>query len=36
VFRARPGWYDWIHRSWGRIALAVAGVELDVAGVEHL
>lgn len=34
--RAGTGWFDWIHRTWSRILLGVAGVRVEVEGMEHL
>ncbi len=28
--------FDWVHRSWARLLLAVAGVRVEVDGLEHL
>lgn len=34
--RAGTGWFDWVHRTWSRILLGVAGVRVEVEGMEHL
>lgn len=34
--RAGKGWYDWIHRTWSRILLELAGVRVAADGLEHL
>ena len=34
--RARRGYFDWVHRSWGRSMLGLAGVRVEVEGVERL
>lgn len=34
--RAGKAYFDWIHRTWSRILLGLAGVRVEVEGVEHL
>ena len=36
LFRARRGYFDWVHRNWGRIMLGLAGVGVEVEGMERL
>lgn len=33
---APHGFFDWAHRAWSRSLLALAGVRLEVEGLEHL
>lgn len=34
--RASRGWYDWIHRTWSRLLLRIAGISVEASGLEHL
>lgn len=34
--RAGKGYFDWIHRTWSRILLRLAGVRVEADGLEHL
>lgn len=34
--RARPGYFDWIHRSWSGLVLAAGGIRVAADGLEHL
>lgn len=34
--RAGKGYFDWIHRTWSRILLRLAGVRVKADGLEHL
>lgn len=36
VLGAPAGWHDWLHRRWSRLLLRAAGVEVELAGAEHL
>lgn len=36
LFGASKRWFDWIHRSWSRLLLRMAGVRVVVAGEEAL
>lgn len=36
LFRARRGYFDWVHRNWGRSMLGLAGVRVEVQGLERL
>ncbi len=36
LFGAGRGWYDWIHRSWGRTVLGAAGARIEARGLEHV
>jgi 1-acyl-sn-glycerol-3-phosphate acyltransferase len=36
LFRARREYFDWVHRSWGRSMLGLAGARVEVEGVERL
>jgi 1-acyl-sn-glycerol-3-phosphate acyltransferase len=36
IFRARPGWYMWIERNWGRSILWGSGATVEVQGMENL
>ncbi len=33
--RAPREWFDWVHRNWSRSLLLVAGVRVEVEGLEH-
>lgn len=33
---APAGWHDWVHRWWSRALLLLAGVEVEVRGLEHV
>lgn len=33
---AGPGWFDWIHRSWSRLLLRLAGLRVEVEGLDAL
>lgn len=34
--RARPGYFDWLHRIWSGLLLAAGGIRVSAEGVEHL
>lgn len=36
LLRAPAGWHDWVHRSWSRVLLRLAGVRVRAEGLEHL
>lgn len=36
LVRARPSYFDWIHRTWSGVVLAAGGVRVTAEGVEHL
>lgn len=36
LFGAKKGWYDWIHRTWGRTVLRAAGARIEARGLEHV
>lgn len=36
LVRADKGYFDWIHRTWSRILLRLAGVRVEAEGLEHL
>lgn len=33
---ARPGYFDWLHRTWSGLLLAAGGIRVSAEGVEHL
>lgn len=36
LVRAPRGYFDWVHRNWGRSMLGLAGVRVEVEGIERL
>lgn len=36
LVRARPSYFDWIHRTWSGLVLAAGGVRVDAEGIENL
>lgn len=36
LFRARREYFDWVHRNWGRSMLGLAGVRVELEGMERL
>ncbi len=36
LIRARRGYFDWVHRNWGRSMLGLAGVRVELEGMKRL
>jgi 1-acyl-sn-glycerol-3-phosphate acyltransferase len=36
LFRPRREYFDWVHRTWGRSLLGLAGVRVELEGMERL